>query len=297
MTVNSQQRIPLRDAVQQAAAIPLAALVSQQFANGGAAYLVSFTVPLDADRIIADATAGNIVATVPLATKLIVGKPYVIEKTGATNTVTVTFSGTDEYEGNATVVLSGNGESVAFISDGTLIKRAFPSALAGDVPAGALAIAENLADLDDADAALDNLGGTAVGKAVFTAVDAAAGRAGLGLDTQVRTFGPFALDTIAANADAVRFRPGFAGTFTAMVLDLSKTAGLDGTVIVTPTIAAGATTPASAQHAALAAPGNIVDTPITAGGAFTADQEIVLAVTGTNTVAGKTMVSLEYTCP
>lgn len=283
MTVDSQQRIPLRDAVQQAASLPLAALVSQQFANGGAAYLVSFTVPVDADRIIADATAGNIVATVPLATKLIVGKPYVIEKTGATNTVTVTFSGTDEYEGNATVVLSGDGESVAFISDGTLIKRAFPSALAGDVPAGALAIAEDLADLNDADAALTNLGASTGGAEIFKG-------------TAKFTFGPIPLDTIAANADAFRFRPGFAGTLTAMVLDLSKSAaGLDGTVIVTPTIAGGATTPASAQHAAAAVAGAIVDTAITAGGAFTADQEIVGSVTGTNTVAGKTMVTLEYT--
>jgi hypothetical protein len=41
----------------------------------------------------------------------------------------------------------------------------------------------NLADLDDADTALDNLGATATGKALFTAVNAAAARDTLGATT------------------------------------------------------------------------------------------------------------------
>jgi hypothetical protein len=41
----------------------------------------------------------------------------------------------------------------------------------------------NLADLPDADEALDNLGGTTVGKALFTATDAAAARTAVGVGT------------------------------------------------------------------------------------------------------------------
>ena len=198
----------------------------------------------------------------------------------------------------------GATASFAFVRKGTTVLLAFPSGTPGEAPDGALAAANNLSDLADAPTALTNLGGSTVGKAVFIAVDAAAARTAIGapaasavvLKADTFTFGPIPLDIVAANADAFRFRPGFAGTLTAMVLDLSKSAaGLDGTVVVTPTVAGAATTPASAQHAAAAVAGAIVDTPITNGGAFTADQEIVGSVTGTNTILGKTMVTLEYT--
>lgn len=281
MPTPSQIRPPQATKIQQCSNMPVAAMVSQQFVADP--FATDFAVTPDKDRFQANTENGDVGASVTVA-ELTEGKPYIIDKVHADNTLTITFEDTT-FNGSPTVVLGpGATGSVAFVRKGTTALPAFPTGTPGS-------------------SGLDSLGGTTVGKAVFTAVDAAAARTAIGapaasavvLKADTFTFGPIALDTIAANADAARWRPGFAGTATAMVIDLSKTAGLDGTVVVTPTIAGGATTPASAQHAALAVPGNIVDTAITNGGAFTADQEIVLAVSGTNTVAGKTMVTIEYT--
>lgn len=300
MPTLSQNRPALNIKMQQCANLFVATMVSQQFVADP--FTTDFIVIPDKDRFQANTEGGDVIANVTIA-DMIEGKPYVVEKIHADNTLTVHFTDGD-FEGDADIALTGDGDAFAFVVRSGVVRLAFPSGVPGAAPDGALAADQNLADLDDADTALDNLGGTTVGKAVFTAVDAAAARTAIGapaatavvLKADKFTFGPMALDTVAANADAIRFRPGFAGTLTAMVLDLSKSAaGLDGTVVVTPTVAGGATTPANAQHAAAAVAGNIVDTAITNGGAFTADQEIVLATTGTNTVAGKTMVTLEYT--
>lgn len=156
MPINSQKRIRLSDAVQQSAAESIASLVSQQFAD--AIYDASFTMLVDIDRSQVDATDGDITVTIPAAADLVVGKPYLIEKLGADNEVTVTFASGDTYLGDATVVLAGDGDMIGFIVDPTgLLKPAFPPPLAATVPAGALAIAENLGDLDDVVEARTNL--------------------------------------------------------------------------------------------------------------------------------------------
>lgn len=279
MPTLSQNRPALNIKMQQCANLFVATMVSQQFVADP--FTTDFIVIPDKDRFQANTEGGDVIANVRIA-DMIEGKPYVVEKIHADNTLTVHFTDGD-FEGDADIALTGDGDAFAFVVRSGVVRLAFPSGVPGAAPAGALAADQNLADLTDADAALTSLGASAGGAAIFKG-------------TATFTFGPVALDAVAANADAIRFRPGFAGTLTAMVLDLSKSAaGLDGTVVVTPTVAGGATTPANAQHAAAAVAGNIVDTAITNGGAFTADQEIVLATSGTNTVAGKTMVTLEYT--
>lgn len=158
MPVNSQVRIPLNKAMQQSAMSPVAALVSQQFPNGGNPFLTNFALLVDYDRFVADATDGDIIATVPSAADLVKGKPYIVEKKGGTNAVTVTFTDPDTFFGEATVALTGDGDTFAFISDGTTIKSAFPSGTPGVAPAGSLAADQNLADLDDVVEARTNLG-------------------------------------------------------------------------------------------------------------------------------------------
>lgn len=158
MPVNSQVRIPLHKAMQQSAGSPVAALVSQQYPTGGNPFLTNFTVQIDFERFIADATGGDIVATVPLATDLVKGKPYIVEKKGGTNTVTIAFSGDDTFFGESTIVLTGDGDAFAFISDGITIKSAYPSGTPGVAPAGSLAADQDLADLANVVTARTNLG-------------------------------------------------------------------------------------------------------------------------------------------
>lgn len=128
MPIDSQKRPILSNATQQAAATALASIVSQQFAAD--VYDADFVLPVDDDRVLVDSEDGDVVATIPLAADLIVGKPYIVEKSHADNSVTVTFSGSETLGGNATIVLAALGDSVGFIvgTDG-LFHYAFPQPL------------------------------------------------------------------------------------------------------------------------------------------------------------------------
>src|ERR1700676_5098716 len=65
-----------------------------------------------------DATAGNLVATLPLANTCL-GKKYLIKKTDASaNTITVTASGTDLIDGATTKVISIRYADLEIVSDG-----------------------------------------------------------------------------------------------------------------------------------------------------------------------------------
>lgn len=65
------------------------------------------------------------------------------------------------------------------VEDGSVVVDLRPSAIASE--AGTLLASENLGDLDNATTALTNLGSTAIGRAVFTAVDVYAAQADLGI--------------------------------------------------------------------------------------------------------------------
>lgn len=78
-----------------------------------------YTVPVGNYSVIADATAGNVIVTLPLAstaTAFIVG----VTKTDTTaNTVTIARSGTDTIAGDTSQVLTYDKEVFNFVSDGT----------------------------------------------------------------------------------------------------------------------------------------------------------------------------------
>jgi hypothetical protein len=105
---------------------------------------------------------------------------------------------------------------------------------------------------------------------------------------------PGRVDLIGANAYQIRFRMGFAGTFT-RISSVMSGAALDADAVGTLLIAGGAVTGGVVTHANLAAAGDAQDQAITAGGAFTADQEIRYTVSGTNASAAFAGVVLEYT--
>lgn len=284
MPVNSQTRIPLSMAMQQAAAQKVASMVSQQYPNGGNPFLTNFVLLVDYDRFVADATDGDVEATVPLATDLVKGKPYIVEKKGATNTVTVKFSGDDTFEGETEIELTGDGDALAIISDGTAIKRAFPSQTPGVAPGGALAADQNLADLDDAPTALTNLGGTTVGKAVFTAASATAARTSLGANEVHLTA---KLSLVGADADEIRLQSPVAGAVSAVYSDQMKGPIATGAATTTLTVGGAAPTANTLTHSVAEAAGTKKTMSPTGPNATVAvGTEIRLAITGTNDAAG-----------
>lgn len=259
MPIDSQKRPLLSNATQQAAATALASIVSQQFAAD--VYDADFVLPVDDDRVLVDSEDGDVVATIPLAADLIVGKPYIVEKSHADNSVTVTFSGSETLGGNATIVLAALGDSVGFIvgTDG-LFHYAFPQPLAAAVPAGALAIDENLADLDDPEEALINLDS----KVYLTAK----------------------LSLVGATADEIRLQSPVHGAVTAVYASQIKGPIATGAATTTLTVGGAAPTANTLTHSIAEAAGqkktmsptgpNTVVAPLT---------EIRLAVTGTNDAA------------
>lgn len=64
--------------------------------------------------------SGNIVVTLPTCLG-INGRPYTFKKTSAANTLTIQPSGTDTIEGAASYVMTANGATVSFRSDGQTI--------------------------------------------------------------------------------------------------------------------------------------------------------------------------------
>ena len=139
MPVNSQQRPFLDTAVQQTENLPIATMVSQQIVDTITAS--TYTMPVDADRFPVDTTAADCTFTVPLATDLIKGKPYIIEKVAGANDIVVTLSGTDEFEGETTLTISETDAPFVFISDGTTLRRAG----AGAPPTAEGALADRIA--------------------------------------------------------------------------------------------------------------------------------------------------------
>lgn len=133
----------------------------------------------------------------------------------------------------------------------------------------------------NAAAAATAIGATVTGAAVLTAADAAAARTAIGAASaaDVEVFGPITvLLSGGGAAQPVAWRPGFAGTITAIVSVVSVAP--DAEVTITPTIAGGATTPATMTIANGAPPDTEQDLAITAGNTFTANQLIKLTPSG-----------------
>lgn len=124
-----------------------------------------------------------------------------------------------------------------------------PSAIAA--AAGALLADDNLSDLDDADAALDNLGATTIGKDLFTAVDAEGAREALDVSS-ITPLVVYVPDVISANAVVVAAVAPFDCAIVGADLwasptidagDLTATLAVDGIAVTNGvmTLASGAT--------------------------------------------------------
>lgn len=105
---------------------------------------------------------------------------------------------------------------------------------------------------------------------------------------------PGRVDLVGGNAWQIRFRMGFVGTFTRISSVMSGVT-LNASAVGTLLIAGGAVTGGVVTHANAAAAGDAQDQAITAGGAFTADQEVRYTISGTNSSAAFAGVVLEYT--
>lgn len=304
MTIAPQRRPSLRQSLQQFAATAMALIVGSQFAPTHAS---AFTVNPEFDDFGVDTSAGSVTATMPRGKDCIAGKPYTFRKKHASNTMTVAFTGGELYEGASTIAVTDDNAVISIMWDPVALEwvRATPAGAGGAVPTGALAKANNLNDLASAPTALTNLGGTTVGKAVFTAVDAAAARTAMAvpattavdLKSDTHSFGPFDLSLVAADADKIRFRPGFACVITGVVAIQTKGTVATGTAIATLTTTAGSPTSNTVTHSVTDAANQVrTATPAGANCIVGATDFVDLAITGTNDGAGtKAAYTIQYT--
>ena len=77
----------------------------------------AFTITLDDELILADGTAGAFAVTLPNARQAW-GRTFVVKRTGAAGTITVTAAGTATIDGIATYALTVQYQSVSVQSDG-----------------------------------------------------------------------------------------------------------------------------------------------------------------------------------
>ncbi len=77
----------------------------------------AFTITLDDELILADGTAGAFAVTLPAA-RIAWGRTFVVKRTSAAGTITVTAAGTATIDGIATYSLSVQYQSVSVQSDG-----------------------------------------------------------------------------------------------------------------------------------------------------------------------------------
>jgi hypothetical protein len=81
------------------------------------AVTAAFTVTLDDGLVLADGTAGAFAVTLPNA-RIAWGRTFVVKRTGAAGTITVTAAGTATIDGIATYALTVQYQSVSVQSDG-----------------------------------------------------------------------------------------------------------------------------------------------------------------------------------
>lgn len=318
--VPSQTRAPLHHAIQQHAQPPASTLVSDQ----SKVYAADFDVDkVDLDLFLIDTTAGNVEATLLAGAKYHAGKVYKFQKTASANTMKVTAYGTEEIEGSGDIDITAENGMLAIQWDphSETWRRAYPGQATGANDGFAL---DDLSNVDpatgrdalgatvtgaalfvatDAAAARTAIGATVTGSSLVTATDAAAARTTLGVSPTTESDlkadvhmvpVPGRVDLVGANAWEIRFRMGFAGTFTRISSVLSG-AALDADAVGTLLIAGGAVTGGVVTHANAAAAGDAQDQAITAGGAFTANQEIRYTVSGGNSSTSFAGVALEFT--
>ncbi len=279
MANDSQGRSALSLAVQQHDNKPAATLVSSQFARVATA---NFTPDPELDEFPVNTADGSITATMKAGRLCYAGKAYTFRKKSAANTLTIAFSDSETFEGASTISVTDDDAVVSIMWDPGSLEwvRATAAGVGGDVPAGVAAV-----DFSNVTPAT---GRTALGVSPTTAVD---------LKADTHAFGPFVMSIVAADADKIRFRPGFAGTITAVVGIQTKGTVATGTAIATVTTTSGSPTSNTVTHN-IADAANQVRTasPAGANAAFGATDFIDLSITGTNDGAGsKVAYMIHYT--
>lgn len=170
----------------------IASMTLQQHANKPAVTLLADqAVAIDNDYLLnpekdlyrAITSGGDVTVTLKPGDAVYAFKPYKFQKIHASNSLIVAADAGDAngIEGAASISITDENEMLVIYwdPDYEVWRRSMPGGSAAGV-GGALLAANNLDDLDDAPTALDNLGGTTVGKALFTAADAAAARTAVG---------------------------------------------------------------------------------------------------------------------
>lgn len=170
-----QTRLGLSDEIGKYGATPAAALVCEQIKEKSAAYQM---LP-DDDTIFVDTSGASVTITLPSVLQAYKGKVYSVVKLVAANSLVLDGFGSDPVESGTGVTATARWERISVVTDGTVWVRATPGQ-GGVAPTGVLLAANNLSDLASAATAQTNLGGTTVGKAVFTAANVQAALAALG---------------------------------------------------------------------------------------------------------------------
>ena len=109
MATQTQTRPPLTDTVQQLAATPTAALLALQIQT----LAVAGSMGVDKDIVVADATAGTFIVTLPAQPYL--GKPYAVKETSGANSITVDAAGAGTIDGAANLVIAA-GKAATFMA-------------------------------------------------------------------------------------------------------------------------------------------------------------------------------------
>ena len=278
-TIPSQTRANLDLAIQKHAQPPASTLVCSQFVS--AAATASFTVDPELDEMQADTSAGSVTATMLAGARCYPGKVFTFRKKHASNSFIVAFTGGELYEGVATITLTEDNAVAAIKWD----PIASEWVRAGAVGVGGGAGAAAAIDFSNVTPAT---GRTALGVSATTAVD---------LKTDTHCAGPFSLSLVGADADAIRFRFGFAGTITGILGDVSKGTVATGTAIATLTVGGASPVANTLTFSIADAPGaKRAMTPTGPNCVFTADAEILIAQTGLNDGVGtKAGYTVQYT--
>ena len=134
----SQTRLPLSSSLSQHDQRPASTLVARQFS---AVIEASDVFPSGKDCVLADATDGAVVVTLPAGSDEIVGLPFLAYKTDSSaNAVSLACAGDDEFaDASTSISTTAEGSSIGAMWDGLVWRPLSAAATAGPVAATTVA--------------------------------------------------------------------------------------------------------------------------------------------------------------